>query len=145
IAALKKVLDTATPELAAAQAEWEKSIPQWTVLTPETIVSQGNATLKRLDDGSILASGELPATDTYTLTVANPPGNSTAFPLEVLPDDSLPAKGPGRAGNGNFVLTEFVVEHQPAGQAEKQLVPLQNATASYEQTAGAEKHPYQKW
>lgn len=145
IAAVKKVLDTATPELAAAQAEWEKSVPQWTVLTPETIVSQGNATLKRLEDGSILASGETPAKDVYTLTIANPPANITAFRLEVLPDDSLPAKGPGWAGNGNFVLTEFIVEHQHAGQTEKQLIPLQNATASYEQTAAAEKHPYKKW
>jgi hypothetical protein len=29
--------------------------------------------------------------------------------LEVLPDDSLSAKGPGRAANGNFVLSEFRV------------------------------------
>ncbi|HEX7377709.1 MAG TPA: DUF1553 domain-containing protein, partial [Pirellulales bacterium] len=30
----------------------------------------------------------------------------TALRLEVLPDDSLPAHGPGRAANGNFVLHE---------------------------------------
>jgi hypothetical protein len=31
----------------------------------------------------------------------------TAIRLEVLPDAKLPAKGPGRAPNGNFVLAEF--------------------------------------
>ena len=35
----------------------------------------------------------------------------TAIRLEVLPDPSLPAKGPGRAPNGNFVLNEFKVTY----------------------------------
>ncbi len=145
IAALKQTLNTPTPELTAAQSEWEKSIPQWTVLTPAEMASAGNATLKRLDDGSILVGGESPATDVYTIRAANPPAMITAIRLEVLPDDSLPAKGPGRAANGNFVLTEVVVEHQPTEQAEKQIVSLQNSTASHEQAAGAEQHPYKKW
>ena len=33
----------------------------------------------------------------------------TGLSLEGLPDASLPAKGPGRAENGNIVLNEFEV------------------------------------
>ena len=35
----------------------------------------------------------------------------TGIRLEVLADKSLPAKGPGRAPNGNFVLNDFKVEY----------------------------------
>ena len=37
----------------------------------------------------------------------------TAVRLEVLTDDSLPEKGPGRAEDGNFVLSEFRVKVSP--------------------------------
>ena len=33
----------------------------------------------------------------------------TGIRLEVFADPSLPAKGPGRSPNGNFVLSEFKV------------------------------------
>jgi hypothetical protein len=145
IAAVQQILKTPTEELAAAQAEWETTVPNWTVLSPETIVSQRGATLKRLEDGSILASGDSPANDIYVLTTAKSQATITAFRLDVLPDDSLPKKGPGRAANGNFVLTEFIVEHQPAGEGPARVVALRNATADFEQTAAAENNPYKKW
>ena len=144
IADVKKVLGTSTPELAAAQVAWEKSHVVWTLLKPETITSAEGVTLTAKNDGSILASGKNPATDTYTFVVKNPPKGITAFRLEVLPDDSLPAKGPGRAGNGNFVLSEFTVKHI-VGETIDEAVPLQNATATYEQTGAAENNPYKKW
>ena len=78
------------------------------------------------------------------MTFKNLPKEITAIRLDVLPDDSLPAKGPGRAGNGNFVLSEFVVQSKPAEGVEKP-VPLQNPTASYEQTGAASGNPYGKW
>src|SRR5262249_39532620 len=37
----------------------------------------------------------------------------TAIRLEALSDPKLPAKGPGRAPNGNFVLNEFKVTAKP--------------------------------
>jgi hypothetical protein len=64
--------------------------------------------------------------------------------LEVLPDDSLPKKGPGRAGNGNFVVTEvkvFVVGEN----GQESPITLQNASASIEQTLAGEVTPYKKW
>lgn len=140
----KKILDTTTPELAAAQATWEKSQIVWTLLKPDSITSTEGVTLTAKEDSSILASGKNPATDTYSLVVKNPPANITAFRLEVLPDDSLPKKGPGRAGNGNFVLSEFTVK-QLIGDTIDEAVPLQNATATYEQTGFADANPYKKW
>jgi len=108
------------------------------------MVSLEGVTLKSLPDGSILASGKNPSADTYLLTFRELPKGVTAFRLEVLPDDSLPRKGPGRAGNGNFVLSEFVVHLRPANGEATQLT-LQNPSATYEQTGAASANPYGKW
>jgi hypothetical protein len=108
------------------------------------MVSLEGATLRGLSDGSVLASGKSPSNDTYLLTFQDVPDRVTAFRLEVLPDESLPRKGPGRAGNGNFVLSEFVVHYRPIN-GETTLVTLQNPSASYEQTGAAGANPYGKW
>ena len=144
IADVKKTLDTTTPEIAAAEAEWERTQLQWIVLKPQSVASAAGATLTVKDDGSVLASGRRPETDVYTVTVQDPPAGVTAFRVELLPDDSLPSKGPGRAGNGNAVLTEFIAKSQPADAAE-QVVELQNPSATYEQTGAADQNPYKKW
>ncbi|MCA1684375.1 MAG: DUF1553 domain-containing protein [Planctomycetia bacterium] len=111
VAALATVLDTPTPELAAAQEVWETSQGtgevEWSVLTPAEAVSTGGATLTVRDDGSVAASGASPERDTYRLTVKAPRPALTALRLEVLADGKLPGMGPGRAANGNFVLGEL--------------------------------------
>lgn len=150
IAELKKVLATSTPALEAEQAQWESTLPKWQVVKPNEVTGTGGVTLTLQDDASILASGESPAATQYDLNftdLTNLLGEGktiTAIRLEVLPDDSLPSRGPGRAGNGNFVLTEVI-----AGSlnAEKQIQPVawKNATASYEQTGAAGNNPYKKW
>ncbi|MBL8819293.1 MAG: PSD1 domain-containing protein [Planctomyces sp.] len=141
---VKKVLETSTPELLTAQAEWESTQVQWTSLKPDSITSKEGVTLTLQDDGSILASGTNPATDTYTFETKSLPSAVTALRIEVLPHDSFPQKGPGRAGNGNFVLSEFIVRVVNAA-GEERLIPLQNATATYEQTGAAGGNPYGKW
>ena len=45
--------------------------------------------------------------DIYTVVVPVNLPTLTALRLEVLPHNSLPGKGPGRADNGNFVLSEI--------------------------------------
>ncbi|MEI2676406.1 MAG: DUF1549 domain-containing protein [Burkholderiaceae bacterium] len=90
IATTKTTLSTDTPELAAAQAEWEKSQIPWTQLTADSMKSLGEAKMTLRPDGAILVSDKNPATDTYELTFSNVPPNVTAFRLEVLTDDSLP-------------------------------------------------------
>src|SRR5262249_29250623 len=67
---------------------------------------------------------------------------ATAIKLEVLPDDSLAAHGPGRAPNGSWVLTEFkfLGDGKPVGlQAvradfEQPGWPLQNAVDGKDDT-----------
>ena len=139
IPTLESALNTQTPALDAALAKWEASQVQWTVLEPSAAVAANGTTLAIRDDRSILASGHLPDVDTYTVTLNAAPTGMRAFRIEVLPDDSLPKKGPGRAGNGNFVITEVIV------QADGKPVPLRNATASFEQTLANQNNPYKKW
>jgi len=143
----KAQLDQPTPELAAGQTDWEArqvSKVVWQPLSIASAQSREKADLKILEDHSVLAGGNRPATDTYTLAIPKIPAGTTALRLEVLPDDSLPAKGPGRADNGNFVLTELVLRRHREG-AEPAIVELQNATASHEQKSHAEKHPDKAW
>lgn len=75
----------------------------------ESVKSEGKATFTKLDDGSWLAGGKQAEKDTYTITADLPPGLVSALKLEVLTDESLPEKGPGRSNKGNFVLSEFAV------------------------------------
>jgi Protein of unknown function (DUF1553)/Protein of unknown function (DUF1549)/Planctomycete cytochrome C len=128
IAKLRLTLDTTTPELAAAHEKWEKAVGQkavWLPLEATSMKSAGGATLTKQKDGSILAGGTNPATDTYTLVAQTDLKGITAFRLEALPDKSLPKQGPGRAGN--FVLSELKVT--AAGQP----IALQNADADFAQ------------
>ncbi len=114
VAAQRKMLNRQTPELDAAQAAWEKSVRErtveWSTLLPVEVRSQGGASLTVLDDGTIQASGESPEKDTYSIAIESLPPGATALRLEVLPDNTLPAKGPGRAENGNFVLSEIALK-----------------------------------
>lgn len=113
IADLKKTLEADTPELAAAEAQWENHLQGdqkvvWTVLEPASAKSRNHTELKTLPDGSVLGS-EFPNKDTFTITATTDLTGVTGVRLEALPDPSLPAQGPGAAPNGNFVLTGFQV------------------------------------
>ena len=136
---IEKALNTQTPELDAGQTNWEKTQVLWTALQPVKAESQNGTELKIQKDHSILAVGKIPDKETYTVTLKNVPEGARAFRIEVLPDNSLPKKGPGRAGNGNFVITEIIIK------ADEKEVVLQNASASFEQTQAGEKNPYKKW
>ncbi len=105
-------------QLNVRQAQWEsamKNAPVWVPVGIDKAVSKNGATLTTQPDGSVLASGANPANDIYTVTGKTSLKGITAIRLEVLPDPSLPAKGPGRAPNGNFVLTNFKVDAREAG------------------------------
>jgi mono/diheme cytochrome c family protein len=141
LAELRKTLDTSTAELDAAQQTWERDFKptEWHVLRPGKLESMAGAKLTLGDDGAILVSGEHAAKDMYTLTLENPPEGVTGIKLEVLPDDSLPSKGPGRASNGNFVLSEFIVTQYEAG--ESQNIVFSSATATFAQDGFGNRQP----
>ncbi|HIL70366.1 MAG TPA: DUF1553 domain-containing protein, partial [Verrucomicrobia bacterium] len=100
-------------------SEWlqeEKSVAvQWTPLLPNHLESN-LPKLEMLEDGSTFSSGDITKRDVYTLrfplaSVTKNGSQITALKLEVLPDDRLPARGPGRAyyegRKGDFFLSEF--------------------------------------
>jgi hypothetical protein len=106
----------------------------WTVLEPVKAVSAGGATFTKQPDGSYLVGGPNPATDTYTITAHTDLTGITAIRLEVFSDPTLPAGGPGRAFNGNFVLTAFQVTAAPKKKPTKAVpVVFQRAMADYSQ------------
>ena len=140
IARLEKQFETTTNQLIAVQSAWEKKMRQrldsgqlaWAKLKPETAVSKNGATLTIREDLSVLASGENPTNDTYSISVRTDREHVTALRLEVLTDPSLDKQSLSRGG-GNFVLTTFAVEATPPGSAVGGVVKIATALADYSQ------------
>jgi mono/diheme cytochrome c family protein len=108
IAALEKQFSITSPELLDELAAWEKAQKTgvaWATLNALEAKSRSGSELNVQSDQSILAAGEAADADVYTVKWRLNGSGVTALRLEVLPDDSLPAKGPGRA-SGNFVLND---------------------------------------
>ncbi len=148
---LQQDFDGPQPQLASAFDKWQDEAfaavqhdAKWKPLKPAKVASAQKSKLAVQADGSVLASGKAPDKDTYTVTFTNALKAITGLRVEALPDDSLPSKGPGRAGNGNFVLTEVVatVKH---GKDKPASVKFAAARATFEQTAVAEKNPHKAW
>ncbi|HET6407024.1 MAG TPA: DUF1553 domain-containing protein [Chthoniobacteraceae bacterium] len=116
----------------------------WSVLKPTESMSNGDAMLEIQKENSILVKGKKPEKDLYTLSFEASPNPISGLRLEVLPHESLPSKGPGRAGNGNFVITEITAELKHAdGRAEP--ISFVRAQATFEQTFAAEGNPEKRW
>jgi hypothetical protein len=111
---LEAKLKTQTPALDAEQARWEFSLiseqKKWLALDALKLASTGGATLKKLDDKSVLVSGVKAEHDIYAVTAKTTLTKITALRIEAMPDASLPKGGPGRDPYGNFLLTGFEVE-----------------------------------
>jgi mono/diheme cytochrome c family protein len=133
IAALKQALAAAAAKLGPEQAAWEAGLgtpPDWTTLEIQEASTANGTVLSRQPDGSLLASKPA-AKDTYIITAKAALPRLAAVRLEVLPDPSLPASGPGAAGNGNFVLSEIAVEVRSPGG--KQAIRFTGAHADFSQ------------
>ncbi len=129
-----RALDVAVQERLPAREP--ETGTMWTVLQPSACRSAAGATLTTQPDGSVLASGENPPTDTYTITAATELVGITGIRIEALPDASLPAGGPGRVFNGNFALNELRVTAAPHGDANARVpVELCNPVADFSQTS----------
>jgi hypothetical protein len=135
-AALRRYEDE---QLLAAQEKWEATIgtspATWMPLEMASAKSAHEAKFTRQeDDGSTLVSGPNKLSDVYALEAAVPAGKWTAIRLEVLPHKSLPKNGPGRANNGNFVLTRIGVTAAPAsGEGEPISAKFLSARADFSQ------------
>jgi hypothetical protein len=115
-------------QLDAKQTAWETGLKaqkptNWRTLDvvrarskqgPTPAAAKDGATLTVNKDGSISVTGKSDQVDIYTVdALAEFDGPITALRLEALADKALPAGGPGRADNGNFVLSEFKVAARP--------------------------------
>ncbi|MFN0109971.1 MAG: PSD1 and planctomycete cytochrome C domain-containing protein [Blastocatellia bacterium] len=137
IASIEDKLITQTPDLDKRMAEWERQVQppkiEWTVLKDTEIFAAFGVKFERMEDGSFIAKGENTTGNNYKVKARTSMKNITGFRVEFLTDTNLPRGGPGRAPDGSFYLTEFVVEAAPAnssGQIAK--VALTNATADFE-------------
>ena len=87
----------------------------WTTLDFEVMTSEGGATFERLDDGSVRVGGPKADHDVHVFQRARFDGPITALRLEALADDGLVKRGPGRADNGNFGLSDIQVFYEHGG------------------------------
>jgi len=90
---------------------------------------------KKQEDGSLLVSGANPAKAKYTLEFDTSVKDITGLKIEVLPDKSLSANGPGRTKHGNFVLNDLRVyaTDQDKFNADQHRVPLISPRSNYSQ------------
>jgi hypothetical protein len=129
------------PELAAWEEKTQAQLAEAAAnplklhaLEELQVTSDGGVTFQPQPDGSLLASGANPERAVYTVTGRTSVSGVGAIRLDVLPDNSLPAKGPGRVAHGNFVLSEMTVEvSSHASFAEPRRLQLAAAKADFEQ------------
>ena len=116
----------------SAAAEWTWSQPAITASSPHA-----ETTFKMLKDGSVLAIGPAPDSDDITIRFNTDRQDLRAVLVEVLTHESLPQGGPGRAGNGNMVLTAIdAVAVSTADPSQKQHIEFTWAWADIEQPNG---------
>ena len=141
IDALKQRLERDDSPTDAAQKEWErKTLARlakpiaWTTAPLAGMLSRGGSQLKPLDDGSILSTGPAPVKDTYDIMVLPGKRRITALRLELLPDDSAPAKALGRASDGRFTLSAIEIRNTTFSESqEPPLVYVSRAEADINQ------------
>jgi hypothetical protein len=117
---------------------------QWSPVEYAEYGTESNASFERLSDNSLLSDGRGSDNDTYRVVVKTQLKEIAAVRLRTLTHPSLPRTGPGRAGNGNFVLTDFQVK---AGDQELQ---FKSAYADHEQpsypaSAAIDEDPKSGW
>jgi WD40 repeat protein/mono/diheme cytochrome c family protein len=106
---LKKYEETAIPTKMAKWEKEQRTAIDWVRLNPRSLSATQGTRLVKQDDLSVLAMDKI-ENSVYTFQTTTDLRGITALRLEVLADEKLPGGGPGRSGNGNFVLVEFKVE-----------------------------------
>jgi hypothetical protein len=112
---VRLAMAAAAPEESAAFGAFLESAParagvSWSRTSVVSASSTGGATLTAQADGSVLASGENPATDVHEIVVRGGDKGTNLVLLEALADPSLGQGRLGRSPNGNAVMTGIEVE-----------------------------------
>lgn len=114
VKALDEQITTRQQQAAAVAAKpgvkgSELAAPPIRVLKPATFLTESDAESELQPDGSVLLTGPVPETDTYTFETELPAGPLNGLMLEALTHASIEGEGPGRGGAArpNFVLHTF--------------------------------------
>lgn len=145
LADLNQQLKDAQAQLGPTLVAWEadaqsklaaiaaRPLNQFMLADPKVATGEQGVVFEQQKDGSYLVSGDNPDAATYTL-IGKADSAFDTIRLDVLPDDSLPAKGPGRVAHGNFVLSEILIESSTNQQfSEPVKLDLTDAQADHEQ------------
>lgn len=138
IAAAQKAIEGHLTTVDERLAEWEKMAIEaqtpWVALDFNELKTTTTAKLDKEANDIVFASGANNRKGTYVVSGPSALDGITAIKLELLTDDRLPKRGPGRSPGGNFVLSELTLEAWPKEKPnEKQKVKLTNAKADFSQ------------
>lgn len=136
-------IDLARRELEKATGNhpWKTDLLSWQLAHVVKAEALDRVNLKTEPEGFVLATGPNPAKNTYTLELDQLPQKLQGLRVEVWPHPSLPSGGPGRAPNGNFVLSEVELSLKVEGKSPK-TIPLIRSRATHEQTEHVGGNPY---
>ena len=129
-----RIVPVPEPQLVPLPPPPAPAVPVLVALVPSEFASSAGATAAIAADGVVVVTGNL-AKDSYTLKAVVPAGGAVkAVKLDALADPSLPAMGPGRAGNGNLVVSRFALNSGAPGAADApNAVKFATAKADFEQ------------
>ncbi len=107
----------------------------WSSLAIDEVQASGKKIFKKLKDQSYVAQGAVPAKQTIVVTAHSKGQAIGALRLEALTDDAFPKRGPGRADNGNFVVTGLSMQVIDANSKPLKQIEMVAARATHQQNA----------
>lgn len=151
LAAKKQVAsEFETTKLLTKFREWLATAPAaeqlgpWETLHIVSLDASSGTKLEQQADASVLATGTTPAKEVMTVVAESFRPGVRALRVEALTHDSLPQKGPGRAGNGNFVLSDIKVKVEPVGDEGRDSVGRASSPSRQKASEGQDRleaHP----
>ncbi len=139
--------DIETTTLPMKFREWLASstpaeqLGPWETLHIVSLTAASGTTLEKQADASVLAAGTTPAKEVITVVAESFRQGVRALRVEALTHDSHPQKGPGRAGNGNFVLSDIKVSLRDASRDSVGRASSPSRQKASEGQDGLEAHP----
>ena len=105
---------------------------EWQVLDPVEVKTSSLARVDKLDDGSILFSGDNVDFDVYTIAAEVRTPGIRAIRVEALAHPTLPFHGPGRSHDGEFLLGIVSAQATPLSEfdAKPEALTLESARAT---------------
>jgi mono/diheme cytochrome c family protein len=143
-AALKKQIAALATKLEPERTKWEKEFSaavsgkdtalKFHELQVDSVTATGGVKFDKLEDGSFRAKGPQPDKAAFTIKARTSVSGISALRIEMIADKALPKSGPGRASNGNLVLTSFeVLAGKSAKLGKGDRVKLVDASEDYQQ------------